>query len=429
MSGEEAVPAKVGLPVREQGAPAWRLLVIVVLIQVLNVMDRQVIQGVLEPIRHEFHLSDSQLGFLSGLAYSGAAVLVAIPAGMLADRFSRKLVLTLALSIWTAFTAFCGASRGFTSLVIGRIGTGAAESAAPPASLSIIADSFPAQRQSSATGVFYASSAVGGILAFSVGGYLAQHYGWRRSFYAAAVPAILLIPIILLFFVEPPRAARAASRFPISEAFAAIRADGRLALLLVSVPLAAMPLGLMGWIVSLLIRNHGMQLSQATNILSLATAICVPAGHFLGGLFGDRLAAQRPGSQIWLSAVAIALGGFFGAVVALSSNTTITVLALMCFAFFATLYLAPGFSTVMLLAPAGARATVMAMVTVLGNLAGTGFAPLMAGYLSDTIGGPRSLSPAIALVMAWSLVPATLFVLIGQRLRFRALGATPLRHR
>ena len=250
-----------------------------------------------------------------------------------------------------------------------------------------------------------------------MGGYLAQHYGWRTSFYAAAVPAILLIPMIMLFFVEPARAGPAAKRVPISEAFAAIRADERLALLLVSVPLAAMPLGLMGWIVSLLIRNHGMQLSQATNVLSLVTAVCIPAGHFLGGLVGDRLAAWRPGAQIWLSAIAIALGGLFGIVVALSSNSTMTVGALMCFAFFATLYLAPGFSTIMFLAPAGARATVMAMVTVLGNLAGTGLAPLMAGYLSDAIGGPHSLSPAIALVMALALVPAILFVLAGRRLQ------------
>ncbi len=417
MSTREVISTNTVTPARNQGTTAWQVLVILVLIQVLNVMDRQVIQGLLEPIRREFQLSDSQLGLLSGLAYSAAAVLIAIPAGMLADRFSRKVLLTLALSIWTAFTAFCGASRGFTSLVIGRIGTGAAESAAPPASLSIIADSFPAQRQSSATGIFYASSAFGGILAFSVGGYLAQHYGWRTSFYAAAAPAVLLIPIILLFFVEPARATPAAKRVPIGEAFSAIRADKRLALLLVSVPLAAMPLGLMGWIVSLLIRNHGMQLSQATNVLSLATAVFVPAGHFLGGLVGDRLAVWRPGAQIWLSAIAVAFGGLFGIVLALSSDHTVTVVALMCFAFFATLYLAPGFSTVMFLAPAGARATVMAMVTVLGNLAGTGLAPLMAGYISDAIGGPRSLSPAIALVMASASAPAVLFVLIGRRLR------------
>ncbi len=413
-------------PTTEQGAASpWRLLSIVVLVQILNVMDRQVIQGLLEPIRHEFALSDSQLGFISGLAYSGTAVLVAIPAGMLADRFSRKAVLTVALTVWTGFTAFCGASRGFVELVIGRMATGGAESATPPASLSIIADSFPAERQSGATGLFYASSAIGGILAFSVGGYLAQHYGWRMSFYAASAPAVLLIPVIIVFFVEPRRTVHAARRFPLAEAIAAIAADKRLAMLLISLPLAALPLGLMGWIVSLLIRNHHMQLTQASGVLSLATALCIPAGHFLGGVAGNRLAARRPGSQIWLSALAITLGGIAGIVVALSSNTSVTVAALMCFAFFATLYLAPGFSIVMGLAPAGARATVIAMLTALGNLAGTGVAPLMAGYLSDAIGGPRSLSPAIALVMMWAFVPAVLFVIIGRRLGTAAPASVP----
>ena len=80
MSGEEVIPPNAVPSARKQGAAAWRLLIIVVLIQVLNVMDRQVIQGVLEPIRHEFQLSDSQLGFLSGLAIALVMALALVPA-------------------------------------------------------------------------------------------------------------------------------------------------------------------------------------------------------------------------------------------------------------------------------------------------------------------------------------------------------------
>src|ERR1700740_1917305 len=115
MKGED-VARTPAFGLADTRAAAGRLCTLVALVNLLHTLDRNVINALLEPIRHDLDLTDTQLGFLSGLAYSLAAVVVAVPAGMLADRFSRKTIIAIALTVWSAMTALCGAARGYTML-------------------------------------------------------------------------------------------------------------------------------------------------------------------------------------------------------------------------------------------------------------------------------------------------------------------------
>jgi MFS family permease len=186
-------------------AAANRLLALLMLVYVLHMLDRQIVAILLEPIRREFALSDGKLGLFSGFSYALAATVAGVPAGLLADRHARKRVLCAALTLWSGFSALCGAASGFTSLVIARMGVGAAEAGGPPAALTMIDDAFPPERRASAIGRFYAAGGLGTILSFTAGAWIAVHWGWRATFLATAVPGLLVAAIVMLFLREPAR--------------------------------------------------------------------------------------------------------------------------------------------------------------------------------------------------------------------------------
>ncbi len=173
-------------------ATRWRLLALLACVYALHLMDRQLISIVLEPLRHEFKLKDTQLGILSGLAYSAATVVAGVPAGMLADRYARKTVVVTALALWSVVTASCGAATSYATLLLARTGLGFAEAGGPPAALSMIADAFPASSRGKAAGYFYAAGGIGTIVSFTAGAAITATWGWRTTFACAALPGLLL---------------------------------------------------------------------------------------------------------------------------------------------------------------------------------------------------------------------------------------------
>jgi MFS family permease len=418
MKGEDVARAP-GFGLADTRAAAGRLLTLVALVNLLHTMDRNVINALLEPIRHDLNLTDTQLGFLSGLAYSLAAVVVAVPAGTLADRFSRKTIITIALTIWSAMTALCGTARGYTMLAWARMGVGGAEAAAPISAMSMIADLYPIERRSGAIGIFYAVGGIGTLLSFSLGAYIGQTYGWRWAFFMASMPAIILVPVLLLFLAEPARGGSpgSAKRAGLALALATIRSDRRLVILLVANTLANIgPVALIGWATSLLVREHAMALKQAGVFVAIASGLCVPLGQFIGGGIGDRLARKSARAPMWFAGAVCLAWGVFGAVAALSPATPIAIGALWTASFCMLLNMGPIMALLLQLSPPLARATIFAIVSVLGNLVSWGGGPLIVGRLSDAIGGPHSLSYAMAIAMSLSLLPTALFALLARRL-------------
>jgi predicted MFS family arabinose efflux permease len=394
------------------------LLTLLIVVNILDTVDRQIMSALLEPIRREFHLSDSQLGILSGIAYGGAAILAAVPAATLADKFSRKTVLMAAFSLWSTFTALCGAATGYLALLLARMGVGATGGVGLPCSLSMIADSYPERRRASAVGTFYGASALSGLLAFSLGTRVAAHFGWRVAFFLAGAPALIVVPILLLYLVEPARHATAATlrKAPVREAFAAIVKTPQLALVIVAATIAGMPGGaLYAWLTSFLIRNRGFELSRAGSVVAVITGFVIPLGMFTSGRLADRLASHRPGASMLLASVSCLGAAALGNIIAFSSVTGITIAALCCHGFIVAFYVAPAFAMVMKLAPAGARTTILAIISVLGTLAGGG-GPYLMGIISQMFGGARSLAPAIAVVSLVSLLPAIIFAVLRHRL-------------
>jgi MFS family permease len=169
----------------------WYALGLLALINVLNYLDRNVIFALFEPIKRDLGLTDTQLGWL-GSAYILVFSVAALPAGVLSDLRSRRAVIAVGISIWSAFTFFAGLVRSYTQLFVCRAAVGIGEAAFGPASSSLVADFFPGKGRAMAMGILSAGIPLGGVLGILVGGYLESLYGWRVAFMAVGVPGFLL---------------------------------------------------------------------------------------------------------------------------------------------------------------------------------------------------------------------------------------------
>jgi MFS family permease len=164
-----------------------RSLAVLFAINILNFYDRQVLGALLEPIRKEFHLSDTQLGALGTLPIVLYA-LVGLPLGRLADSGSRKRLLAAGVAVWASLTGLGGLARSYTMLLFSRLGVYVGEAACAPAATSWIGDLFPAERRSRALAIFMLGVPIGGALSYAISGPAAQAWGWRAAWWWRRCP-------------------------------------------------------------------------------------------------------------------------------------------------------------------------------------------------------------------------------------------------
>ena len=179
---------------KEQGNYRWYVLAILTIAQTCHGIDRAIIGLVLKPLGDEFSLSGEQLGILAGLAYGIPFAIAALPFGYAVDRFNRKNLMTLALGAWSGATALCGAATGFWTMLMGRAAVGVAEAGGSPTGMSLLSDYFGPDKRATAIGIWYLSTGIGTALAFFLGGWIVEFYGWRWAFVAAGIPGLMLAP-------------------------------------------------------------------------------------------------------------------------------------------------------------------------------------------------------------------------------------------
>src|SRR5580700_10530782 len=178
-------------------------LVILFLINVLNFYDRLTLGAITEPLNREFHWTDTQIGALS-TGFIIVYGLAGLPLGRLADTSSRKRLLATGITVWAGLTGLGGIAASYAMLLATRLGVGIGEAVCAPAAISWIGDAVPPQRRTRAMAVFMMAVPVGLLLSFSIGGPVAQAYGWRAALALAALPSIVLVPAVL-WLKEPKR--------------------------------------------------------------------------------------------------------------------------------------------------------------------------------------------------------------------------------
>ena len=187
--------------------PGYRfyVLAVLILIYMLNFLDRQIIGILAAPLKAEFQLSDSQFGLLGGIAFASVYSTLAIPLAWLADRFSRVWIMTGALAVWSGFTALCGVAGSFGQLFLCRMGVGVGEAGGVAPAYSLIADYFPPHQRARALAAFAFGIPLGTAAGTLVGGLLAATWGWRTAFIVVGLLGVLVAPLLRLTVRDPKR--------------------------------------------------------------------------------------------------------------------------------------------------------------------------------------------------------------------------------
>jgi MFS family permease len=394
------------------------LLFLAILINVVknSTVDRVVISVLLEPIKHEFGVSDTKLGLLSGLSFALLYSLLGLPMARLADRGNRKLLITAAISLWSATTVLCAATATFWQLLLARIGVGIGEAGATPPAQSLIVDYFPISQRARAIGIFATSGTAGYLLGLSLGSQLVAAFGWRATLIAFGLPGLVIAAVVWLLLDEPrrsvPGTARSTESFRTSiRVLAAKPSFVRMLLGFTLYHFAAY--GSLVFIPSYLVRVLGRPIADAGLYYGATSAAAVLIGSLAGGAVCDLLTRRNarwialfPALGFGLAAIPNCLMFLiddFGSFLVVSTIGGILLYAA----------LPAAFSAIHAVCGSARRATAIAIVLFFGNLLGFGLGPVLTGALSDLFSesyGPAGLRCALFIMMALTVPTALLMV-------------------
>ncbi len=362
-----------------------RALWVLFAVNVLNFYDRHISGALAEPIRREFQLSDTELGLL-GSAFIWLYALVGVPLGRMADTMSRKKLLAGGIAVWSALTAFNGAARSFSMLMVSRLGVAVGEAACAPAATSWLGDLFPASQRSKALSTFMLGVPVGGALSYFLSGPLAQYFGWRTAMVMAAAPALLLIPL-LLSLPEPERgAAESSPQAAGSGSMWSVLRIPTLWWIIFSGALLNFNMYAFGhFLPAFFSRVHGLTLAQSGVATGFVYAIGGVGGGLLAGRLGDAIIGRRRDGRLYLGALfalATAPVAFLG--IRQESGFFWVALVLLGLAYAGcNTYYGFVYPSIQDIVPPAQRGTTMAVYFMAMYLLGASFGPLLTGRLSD----------------------------------------------
>jgi MFS family permease len=361
-----------------------RALWVLFAVNVLNFYDRAIAGALAEPIRREFHLSDTQIGLL-GTVFTLLYAVVGVPIGRLADTHSRKKILACGIVVWSALTACNGLARNYGMLMVSRLGVAVGEAACAPTATSWIGDLFVAEKRARALALFMLGVPIGSALSYFFSGPLAQAFGWRTAMMLAALPAMLLLPLLL----KIPEPARGASDPYSNRATGSMWSVLRIPTLWWIIASGALlnfnMYAFSTFLPSFLIRVHGLSLAYAGMTVGLICAVGGIGGGLLAGKIGDHVIHKRKDGRLLAAAMfalATAPVAMFGILQPAGSILlAIPLLALAygcCNSYYGFVY-----SSIQDIIAPSQRGTTMAIYFMSMYLLGASFGPLFTGGLSD----------------------------------------------
>jgi len=387
-------------------------LFLLLLIFTFSNIDRHILSVLLEPIKHDLNLSDTQLGFLSGLAFAVFYSTLGIPIAMYADRRGRKHVILIAIAVWSAMTVLCGMAANFIQLALARMGVSIGEAGSSPPSNSMIADLYPPHRRATAMAIFSLGINIGIFGGFMVGGWINDLYGWRAAFYVVGVPGLIIAAVGWLTMREPPRGhadglmGTPIVTPPLGSVFKHVWETKSIRHIIAGASLSAfVGYGGVAWTASYLIRNHGMTTTEAGRIIGAYVGIAGGLGVYAGGVLADRLGRRDHRWSLWLVALAGLLSAPFYVGFLLTDNTELALALWAVPVFVSVFYIGSTGAFVQGLTPLGMRSVVPAVNLLIINVIGLGLGPMTVGVLSDLFApslGNDSLRYALLVVSnAW----------------------------
>jgi len=402
-------------------------LVLLFVVSIFNYTDRYMIAILLPGIKRDFHLSDTQMGFLTGVAFTIFYVVAGIPIARIADKYSRKKLLALALAVWSLTTAACGLAQNFVQLAIMRTLVGIGEAGSSPPCYSLISDLYPSKQRATAMAIYLAGAPTGILIGFILGGWLTEQYGWRVALVAVGAPGLLFALVLAKLLKDPRRG----QMDPPQESAQPVRFATGLATLLSKPTFWHVALGTafynalivayVNWLPSFFVRSHGLGIRRTGLLLALVMGPSQLIGVIVGGFLADRLGKRDVRWYLNFPAAAILLAApiFMLSLTLVSAN-----LALLCLfvpLFVGVMQTSPPFAVTHSLVDVRMRAVASAVLILIINVISGGLGPITVGFISDLLQptfGAQSLRYALLLVTpAFSIWASVHFFVAGRHIR------------
>lgn len=364
------------------------MLGVLSLLAFLSFLDRNALGIMFQDIKGDLNLSDTQLGFLSGISFAFFYAVMGIPIARWADRGDRVLIISLTAILWSVFVALCGLATSFLQLLLLRVAVAIGEAGCVPPAYSLMADYFTRSERPRATAIYGLSGLLSLIVAYILGAWLNEKYGWRIAFFCLGIPGLLLGALAWLTLKEPRRTeglrTKPVTQPPFKDVCVLLWANRtfRHLLLCISI-LFFFSYGIMQWQPAFFIRSFGLGTEELGVWLAMSIGLGGLFGAYMGGEWAVRFAAHDESLQLKAMAVAIGVSGVAGTLVYVCSGPYIAFGLTALSAVGGSSINGPLIATMQTLVPVRMRAVAIALVFLVANLIGMGFGPLVVGALSD----------------------------------------------
>ena len=408
---------------------AWYVVSILLLVNTFSLVDRQILNLLVGPIRRDLGISDTGMSLLTGFSFAVFYTLFGLPLGHIADGHSRRGLIAAGFVMWSLFSAGCGIARNFAQMFLMRIGVGVGEATLAPSAYSLIVDYFPANRRATAQSVYTTGVYVGAGVAYLLGGIVIAYTAaraeyvlpligavrsWQLVFFAIGLPGVVLA--LLLFTVTEParRGAGAKHAIPLREVLAYYK-DNRATFVRHHAGVAMNYIAAYGggaWIPSFFIRHHHWSAAQFGAIFGPEVAICGVLGLIVGGWLADRLAARGyRDACMRVTALAIAIELPFGIAYLLVPSAASAIVLLAPTLFLFAMPLGTMSAALMEITPARMRGQAAAIMIFTGTIVGLGLGPTVIALFTDYVFRDDNLvgSSLIVVGTAAQLAAAILF--------------------
>jgi predicted MFS family arabinose efflux permease len=355
-------------------------LLVLFLVNALNIFDRQALGAVLEPLRHEFGLSDTQLGALPTV-FTIVYALAGLPLARLADTGSRRRLLAAGVGVWAGLTALGGLAANYWMLLATRLGVGIGEAVCAPTATSWIGDLVPPARRARAMAGFMMAVPVGVMLSFAITGPAAQAYGWRAALALGALPAVVLIPA-LLQLKDPARGAAGTSVRERESPLELLRIPAFRWIVISGAVVNFILYSFSTFIAPFLTRVHGLSVARAGVWAGVGSGVSGILGALLAGALGDRTLGRGRLLLASGAALAAALPAYAALRIPAGDAVSAVVLAMAAYGLL-QMYYGLVYAAIQDFVAPGLRATAMAVYFLAMYLCGASFGPLLTGRVSD----------------------------------------------
>ena len=399
------------------------VLALLTLVYTFNHIDRQILVILLEPIKADLSLTDTQLGLLSGLAFAAFYATLGIPIAMWADRGDRRTIISLALAVWSGMTALSGLAQNYWHLLIARMGVGVGEAGGTPPATSIISDLYGPNERATALGIYTTGIGIGILAGFIIGGVVYEALGWRAAFFIAGVPGLLLALLVKFTLKEPVRGAVEAradvgTAPTLKETLAFIGGQTSFLFLLAGCCLICISANaFLVFTSSHLQRTYGVGPGDVAIPLGVLIGGVGGIGAVVVGRFCDRLSARDLRWRPWTIAICAALALPFAWMFLRAPTIELAYAWNVIPSFIGLIYASIAYTASQELVGLRMRSFASAFMLFCLTLIGIGGGPTLAGWLSthfNEAGSATPLKSALEIILALNALSVVFLFLSGR---------------